>query len=127
MDTHLQHILIVDDKTVVQALCARILTSEGYSVESASDGLQAIAWLEKQPFDLVLTDYCMPGDIDGVQLGHIVRKRFPGTRVILMTAFPTVDTAVELLRTGGSDYLIKPFDQETLIKCVQGSLQKALP
>jgi two-component system NtrC family response regulator len=123
MDKTAQRILIVDDKPTVQDMCKYILAPLGYAVESAGDGTEAILWLEKQPFDLVITDFQMPGEINGVALGHIIKKRYPGTRIILMTAFPTVDTAVDILRTGGSDYLIKPFDQDTLINCVQNCLQ----
>lgn len=119
-----QRILIVDDEEVVRSLCSRLLTPLGYPVETAADGRQALACLEKQPFDLVITDYKMPGDLDGLELGLLIKRRFPGTQIILMTAFPAVDTAVEMLRMGAHDYLIKPFEQAELIRCVKTCFAK---
>ncbi|OGR88990.1 MAG: hypothetical protein A2992_07145 [Elusimicrobia bacterium RIFCSPLOWO2_01_FULL_59_12] len=122
-----QHILIVDDEEVVRSLCSRLLAPLGYPVETAADGRQALACLEKQPFDLVITDYSMPGDLDGLALGHAIKQLFPNTQIILMTAFPAVDTAVEMLRMGACDYLIKPFDPAELIRCVKACFAKPPP
>ena len=122
-----QRILIVDDEEVVRSLCSRLLTPLGYPVETAADGHQALACLEKQPFDLVITDYSMPGGLDGLALGHAIRRRFPNTQIILMTAFPAVNTAVEMLRMGACDYLIKPFDPAELIRCVKACFAKPSP
>jgi DNA-binding NtrC family response regulator len=120
-------ILVVDDEEVVRSLCARVLTPLGYGVETAADGSQALAWFEKQTFDLVITDYRMPGELNGLELGHTIKGRYPDTLIILMTAFPAVDNAVEMLRMGASDYLIKPFEQAELVRCVKSCFAKPAP
>jgi DNA-binding NtrC family response regulator len=117
-------ILIVDDEQVVRSLCSRLLTPLGYTVETAENGRQALACFDPEPFDLVVTDYRMPGDLNGLELGQAIKERFPQTQVILMTAFPAVDTAVEMLRAGAHDYLIKPFEPAALIRSVKGCFEK---
>ena len=119
-----KRILIVDDEEVVRSLCTRVLTPLGYSVETASDGDRALSLVASHPVDLIITDYRMPGGLDGLELGDRVRRRNPNTRIILMTAFPAIDNAVRMLRMGASDYLIKPFEKAELIQCVQSSLAK---
>jgi len=114
-----KRILVVDDEEPVRTICMRMLTPLGYTVETAVNGEQALSRFDKEAFDLVITDYRMPGDINGLALGRAVRERSPHTQIILMTAFPAVDTAVETLRMGALDYLIKPFDQTELIHRVQ--------
>ncbi len=119
-----KRILVVDDEEVVRSLCLRLLMPAGYSVETAANGDEALERLDQQPFDLVLTDLCMPGDLDGLKLGQIIKQRFPQTQVILMTAFPAVDSAVEMLRIKASDYLIKPFDQAELLERVKACFSR---
>lgn len=117
-----KRILVVDDEEVVRSLCARLLAPLGYIVEVAADGREALERFDQQPFDLVLTDHRMPGNLDGLKLGQAVKRRAPNTHVILMTAFPAVDAAVQMLRMGAADYLIKPFVQEELLARVQSCL-----
>jgi len=100
-------------------ICSRMLTPLGYKVDMVENGDLALTFLERQSVDLVITDYRMPGELNGLMLGHAIKQLFPRTQIILMTAFPAVDTAVETLRMGGLDYLIKPFDQMELIHRVQ--------
>lgn len=119
-----KRILIVDDEEVVRSLCTRVLSPLGYAVQSAENGDQALALTAEMPFDLVITDYRMPGGLDGLELGDRVRHRYPNTRIILMTAFPAIDNAVRMLRMGASDYLIKPFEKTDLIQCVQSCFAK---
>src|SRR5579862_9593684 len=97
-------ILIVDDEEPVRTVCSRMLSRLGYAVETAINGDQAIVQIQKQSFDLVITDYCMPGVMNGVALGQAIRQIAPQTLLILMTAFPAVDTAVEMIRMGAHDY-----------------------
>jgi DNA-binding NtrC family response regulator len=114
-----KRILVVDDEETVRSICSRMLTPLGYHVDTVENGELALTLLERQSYDLVITDYRMPGELNGLALGHAIRQLFPKTQIILMTAFPAVDTAVETLRMGGLDYLIKPFDQAQLIHRVQ--------
>ena len=127
MDELLQkRILVVDDEEPVRTICSRMLTPLGYRVDTVENGDLALSLLERQPFDLVITDYRMPGQLNGLALGHAIKQLFPLTQIILMTAFPAVDTAVETLRLGGLDYLIKPFNQSELIRRVQICFSKPL-
>lgn len=113
-----KRILIVDDEDSVRAICVRTLEPLGYSLQAVSTADAAMVCLDTQSVDLVITDYRMPGSMDGLALGQAIKRRFPGTQIILMTAFPAVDTAVGTLRLGALDYLVKPFDQTELIRCV---------
>ena len=119
-----KRILIVDDEEVVRSLCTRVLSPLGYAVESAANGDQALALTAEMPFDLVITDYRMPGVLDGLELGRIIKQRRPGTQIILMTAFPAIDNAVRMLRIGASDYLVKPFEKSELLECVDACFAK---
>jgi DNA-binding response OmpR family regulator len=115
-------ILVVDDEEVVRALCCRLLIPMGYSVESAADGRQALILCQDKPFDLVLTDYSMPGGLNGLDLGREIKRQF--VRIIFMSAFPEMGTTVEMLRIGASDCLVKPFDKTELLSRVKHCLEK---
>jgi len=119
-----KRILVVDDEEPIRTVCARMLERAGYAVETANSGDDALVLVEHHFFDLVLTDYRMPGLLNGVELGQAVRKQSPKTFLILMTAYPAIDTAVETLRMGANDYLIKPFDNAELLWCVQSCFNK---
>jgi len=119
-----KRILIVDDEEPVRKICMRSLTPLGYVVETAENAEQALEYFKKQPFNLVITDYLMPGALDGLALGQEIKRCYPETQIILMTAFPAVDTAVGTLRMGALDYLVKPFEQAELIRCVKGCFEK---
>ena len=123
-DSLKKRILVVDDEEPVRAVCSRMLAPLGYVVETVESADQALIRFGQEPFDLIITDYRMPGNLNGLTLGHAVKKISPRTQIILMTAFPAVDTAVEILRMGGLDYLIKPFDQKELVHRVQASFAK---
>src|SRR5690242_11465884 len=117
-------ILIVDDEAGIRDVCQRTLQAEGYAAETAASGDEALARLEERTFGLVLSDISMPGATDGPRLLEIVKKNWPAIDVVMMTAFPTLDTAIPTLKTGAYDYLIKPFDQEFLISVVRRCLEK---
>src|SRR5947209_2882895 len=113
-----KRILVVDDEETVRAICVRMLSLLGYEVVTAGNGDEALKVIEQQSFDLLITDYRMPGGFNGLEIGQAMKDRFPETKIILMTAFPALDTAVETLRLGASDYLVKPFEQSELIRRV---------
>ena len=115
-------ILVADDEDPVRRICQRILTPLGYSLQIASDSEAALALAEQQPFDLLLTDLRMPGEMTGLELAKKVRQRLPAIKVIIMTAFPSVDSAVDSMRLGLADYLVKPFDASELIRRVKSCL-----
>ncbi|MDX9785792.1 MAG: FAD-dependent oxidoreductase [Desulfobacterales bacterium] len=121
LDRQRFRILVVDDELIVrESLKAWLQEEEGFSVISVASGAEALACLaEGPPIHLMLTDIKMPG-MDGVELLQKARELFPELTVILMTAYATVETAVEAMKIGASDYLIKPFEPDKLIPMVTG-------
>jgi DNA-binding NtrC family response regulator len=107
-------LLIVDDEPLKRATLDIELTAAGYSVVQASDPAAALAHLEQQPVDVVVTDWRMPG-MDGMQLLDHIKGRWPRTQVILMTAYGSVDAAVQAIKRGACDYVSKPFATDVLL------------
>jgi len=103
-------VLVVDDKKNMLSLMKKVLLSDA-RVLTAERGLDALKILEAEPVDVVLCDLRMP-DTDGVQVLKLGKRLRPQAEFILMTAYASVDTAVEALRLGAYDYLIKPFDPQ---------------
>ncbi len=112
------NILIVDDEAIIRDSLKSWLREDGYYVEAVEDGMTALKRLPEKEWTLFLVDLKMPG-MDGIQVLEEIRKRDPGTLVIIMTAYATVDTAVKALKKGAYDYLVKPFDPENLSILVQ--------
>jgi NADH-quinone oxidoreductase subunit E/NADP-reducing hydrogenase subunit HndA len=115
-------ILVVDDEPVVRKSCERILTPEGYAVESASDGNEAIGKLGKDGYDLVITDLKMP-DIDGIELIRWIRNSKPDTGIVVITGYPSQESIKEALSLRILDYLPKPFSPALLIEITQRALE----
>lgn len=107
-------ILVVDDEIEYQTVFSYILSAGGYQVETASGGIEALEKLEKKAFDLVMTDLKMP-EMDGMDLMKKVKDSYPGTDVMIMTAFGTIESAVEAMKYGAAGYFIKGSDPEALI------------
>jgi DNA-binding NtrC family response regulator len=116
-----RRILIVDDEPSIRKVLAAHLRRFGHETETADDGAQAIAKLQEEPFHLVVTDLKMP-NVDGMALLRWIHQNQPGLPVILITAFGTVETAVEAIKAGAFDYVTKPFDRDEL----QNVISKAL-
>lgn len=102
-------ILVVDDDAMLRNLLVDVLTHEGYIVDVAACGEDALARLDVQPVDLVITDVVMPG-ISGVDVLRNARRKFPDLDVIVMTGYASVDTAIRSIRLGAVDYITKPFN-----------------
>ncbi len=115
-------ILVVDDERAIQDTLAWCLRSDGHEVRTAGSGEEALAIMADQGFDLIISDIIMPG-LSGVDLLRKARALQPRTPVVLITAFATVETAVEALREGASDYVIKPLKFDDLRHRVQGLLK----
>ena len=115
-------ILITEDDKVQRDVLADILTSSGYTASTAASGTEALAAVENDDFDLLLTDLRMP-EMDGMTLLREVKRRRPDIEVVMMTAFATVNTAVVAMKEGAADYLQKPFDKEELLVVVQKVLE----
>ena len=114
-------ILVVDDERAIQDTLAWCLRTDGHEVRTAGSGEEALAIMADQGFDLIISDIIMPG-LSGVDLLRKARALQPRTPVVLITAFATVETAVEALREGASDYVIKPLKFDDLRHRVQGLL-----
>ena len=116
-------ILIVDDEASLRDALSRILTAEGYEVRQAGDGKEALAILGAQRFDFVLCDLRMPvmGGLD--LLREITARGVPGT-VIMMSAFGTVETAVEAMKLGAYDYVSKPFMSDEILLTLRKAAER---
>ena len=103
-----RRVLVVDDEAVVRNGIRRALEGQGVEAALAANGEEGLNLMEHQAFDLVLLDIRMPG-MDGMTALREIQSRHPGTRVIMITGYPTIDTAVECTKLGAQDYLVKPF------------------
>jgi DNA-binding NtrC family response regulator len=116
-------LLIVEDDAHLRETLATFLTRAGYDVAQAHDGREALESLDKEAPDLVLTDIHMP-DLDGLALLAEVKTRYPETIVIMMTAFSSIDSAVEAMRRGAEDYLSKPLQLADARMSVERALER---
>jgi DNA-binding response OmpR family regulator len=108
------HILIIDDEPSLRQTMARILQRAGYEVTTAADGKEGLALVSQHSFDLLYLDIRMP-DVSGLELLQTIHTKFPDLPVILFTAQPDLNSAVEALRRGATDYLLKPLKPQTVI------------
>ncbi len=111
-------ILVVDDEARMADLIKRELEDHDHTVATSGDGPAALELMEKNAFDLVITDLRMPG-MDGLELLQQARQRFPQTEIVLMTAYASAQTAVEAMKEGAYDYLTKPFEMDELLIMVE--------
>jgi DNA-binding NtrC family response regulator len=119
-------ILVVDDETLILDMLKRSLVQMGgFSVEVAQNGLEAIQKVEKDVFDLVLTDMKMP-EMDGIELLKMVKGTRPEVMVIMMTAHGSVETAVEAMKIGADDYVTKPIDLNELLIHISKAQKESL-
>jgi DNA-binding NtrC family response regulator len=115
-------ILVADDEPALRLGIQEALQREGYVVDSAGDGARAVEFLDQRLYNLVLSDVRMP-QLDGLQLLHETRKKSRDTQFILMTAYGTVENAVEAMKEGAYDYLTKPIDLKRLRALVAKALE----
>ena len=111
-------VLVVDDEENLLVLLERILSKEGFVVRTANNAYQALDLVDKESFDLAILDIKM-FPVDGVVLLSEIKKRSPTTNVVMITAYPTIDTRNECLKIGASTYLTKPIDIQELKTVVQ--------
>ena len=107
-------ILAVDDQRYFRELIEGLLDDEGYEVQTTSSGEEALHILEREDFDVVITDLVMPG-IDGTELVRRIKERLPSQDVVMVTGVVDVKTAVDAMKQGATDYILKPFDRATLV------------
>lgn len=116
-------IMLVDDESITLKRLRRILEKKGYGVSAYSHPTGALKQMESKIYDLVVSDVKMP-EMDGMDLMIRIKNRFPGTEVILMTGYATIDKAVEATREGAFHYLAKPFTPEQFLEKVENALEQ---
>ncbi len=108
-----RHILVVDDEPMVRSTVHMLLEDDGYIVEEAESGPQALAMFEPGKFAMVFTDYCMP-DMRGDQLAAAIKRRSPKQAVVMITAFPEKLTCSDVPLGGVDSFICKPFEVDAL-------------
>jgi diguanylate cyclase (GGDEF)-like protein len=116
-------ILAVDDQRYFRELLEGMLTDVGFAVVTASSGEEALSILDRSSFDVIVTDLVMPG-MSGTELVQAVKARDPGQEIILVTGVVDVRSAVEAMKVGATDYLLKPFDREALANSIATLLER---
>lgn len=118
----MSRILVVDDEEKMRQLLSLMLQRKGHQVEQAGDGLEAWERLSQAPPDMVISDIKMPG-LDGMGLLEKIRTHKIPCPVVFITAFATVDSAVEAMQQGAADYITKPFEEERIFLTVERTLR----
>jgi DNA-binding NtrC family response regulator len=114
-------ILVVDDEEVVRLSHIRTLASVHCNVEVVRDGNEALRVMEQRPADVVLLDLRMPG-MDGMAVLKAIKQRWPETEVVIITGYPTIETAKEAVRLGAYEYLVKPVGPDEVINVANGAI-----
>ena len=109
----IQMVLIVDDEIVVRNGISRALQKKGLQSKQAGNAQEALSILKHHPIDMALVDIHMP-DMDGIELLNLIRVNHPKIQVIMITGYPTIDSAVHCTKMGALDYLVKPFRLDDL-------------
>ena len=118
------HILIIDDEKNYLLVLQTLLEDEGYTVTALSDPETALAFLQESEVDVVVTDMKMPR-ITGLDVLERVKKQWPYTPVLIMTAFGTIESAVETMKYGAFDYITKPFSNDELLLSIHNAVELA--
>ncbi len=116
-------VLVVDDEKFIRDILADFLGMEGYVVRTAEDGTSAVNELARARYDMVISDLKMP-KMGGLELLKEVARTHPDTLTVIMTGFGTVETAIDAMKRGAYDYILKPFKVEEIVHIVQRGLEK---
>ncbi len=120
-DSAAGHVLVVDDRREARESMADVLGHAGHRVDAVSSGVEALQRLDAESYDVVVTDLQMPG-MSGLDLIRQLERRSNGTQVVMVTAYATVESAVEAMRHGAFDYIEKPFNADQLESLVQRAI-----
>jgi DNA-binding NtrC family response regulator len=112
-------ILVVDDEQVARDSLAAWLREDGYSLETAAGGLEAIRRADESDFAIYFIDLKMPGGMDGLETMKQIRRRRPDASIIIITAYATVETAITAMKEGAEEYIVKPFNLEEISHLVE--------
>lgn len=115
-------ILVVDDELLIRDLLYDFFSGQGWNIAVAEDGEKALDLVRTRQIDLVLTDLKMP-NMDGMTLSTELKENHPDMPIMVMTAYPSVDSAVQALRLKLDDYIVKPFNINQLYKTVEKTLK----
>lgn len=115
-------ILVVDDEAQIRTLLQMTLEQKGYEVQTAAGGSEALFALEDSSYDLVLTDIVMP-DCDGIELLERIHLQYPSLPVVVVTAVHDIGVAIDAMRRGAYDYLLKPLERQLLLETVQRAVE----
>lgn len=118
-------VLIVDDEERFRTMLRKLLVAEGFEAKAVGGGREAIEELGKQPYDVILLDVKMP-EMDGIQALAELKKINRGVEVIMLTGHASVDVAVEIMRLGGYEYLLKPCPVEEIIEKIESAYERKL-
>lgn len=120
----MSRILVVDDDGELRDNIVEILSDDGHEVLSSENAENALKILDNDAFDLVILDLIMPG-MGGLDAIPLARQKCPNARIVVITAFSTVDNAVESMKKGADDYITKPFKIDELLTAVRRNLEEA--
>lgn len=117
------HILVVDDEDALRTVLSSELEGEGYEVETAADGDEAIDIVQKKQFNLVLLDIKMP-KVDGFEVLKFIKEKYPHVKVIMLTGFADLKNAIESKKLGAEDFVSKPYDLVDLLTTIERVLSE---
>ena len=115
-------ILIIDDEKSILDLLSVVFKKEGYTVETSLSAKTALEKIDKEEFDLLLTDIKLP-QMSGMKILQYAKEKYPAMPVVMITAYGTIKQAVEALKMGAMDYIVKPFNMEELKIIVSQGLE----
>ena len=116
-------VLIVDDEDVVRLSYAAALAGADCEARTARDGAAALRAMEHDPYDVVFLDLRMPG-MDGMSVLQTMKRRWPESEVVIVTGYPSVETAKQAVRLGAFDYLEKPVGPDEIVGAAQGAITR---
>ncbi len=120
---HPHHVLLVEDEPTLASGLAMVMRDEGYEVDTCETGGDALKKFGANGFDLLVADLRLP-DIDGMEVIGQARNKKPGVKVVIMTGYPSVSSAVQAVKMGVSDYLRKPFTVDEFVAAVRAALKE---
>ncbi len=122
-ETSKTRVLLVDDEERFLSTTGRLLGVRGFQVGTAASAPEALEELEQNPYDVVVLDIRMPG-MSGIEALAEIKRRRPDVEVLMLTGHASVDAAVEIMRLGGADYLLKPCSMDELVDKIQAALER---
>ena len=118
-----KNVLVVDDEEVIRNICLRSLEKKGYNVGLAENGINALDRIREGTYEIVFTDIKMPL-MDGLELLEIIKRDFPHLEVVIMTAFATIESAIDAMKKGAYDFILKPVNPDQIRVVADKCLEK---